>query len=66
MALPLIVAGDVIGALTIQSAVENAFTEADITSLQAMADQLAMAVDNARLRVELEEARRELAALSQR
>jgi GAF domain-containing protein len=66
MALPLIVAGDVIGALTIQSAVENAFTEVDITSLQAMADQLAMAVDNARLRVELEEARRELAALSQR
>jgi GAF domain-containing protein len=66
MALPLIVAGDVIGALTIQSAVENPFTEVDITSLQAMADQLAVAVENARLRAKLEEAQRELAALSQR
>jgi len=58
--------GDVIGALTIQSAVENAFTEVDITTLQAMADQLAMAVENARLRVELEKTQRELAALLQR
>lgn len=31
-----------------------------------MADQLAVAVENARLRVELEEAQRELAALLQR
>jgi GAF domain-containing protein len=45
---------------------ENAFTEVDITSLQAMADQLAMAVENARLRVELEKAQRELAAQLQR
>ena len=66
MALPLIVGDDVIGALTIQSAVENPFTELDITSLQAMADQLAIAIANARLRVELEEAHRELAALLQR
>ena len=60
MALPLIVGGRVIGALTIQSAVEDPFTELDITSLQAMADLLAMAVENARLTTELEEARREL------
>ena len=48
MALPLIVGDQVIGALTIQSAVENPFTEMDITSLQAMADQLAIAIANAR------------------
>ena len=59
MALPLIVGDQVIGALTIQSAVEDPFTELDITSLQTMADLLAVAVENARLRTELEEARRE-------
>jgi GAF domain-containing protein len=48
MALPLIVGDQVIGALTIQSAVEDAFTEMDITSLQGMADQLAIAIQNAR------------------
>ncbi len=47
MALPLIVGKEVIGALTIQSAMEDAFTEIDITSLQAMADQLAIAIQNA-------------------
>lgn len=60
MALPLVVGGKVIGALTIQSAVENPFTELDITSLQAMADLLAVAVENARLTAELDEAHREL------
>ena len=50
MALPLIVGGQVTGALTIQSAVEDAFTEIDITSLQLIADLVAVAIDNARLR----------------
>lgn len=48
MALPLIVSGEVIGALTVQSVEEAAFSEMDITSLQAMADQLAIAIENAR------------------
>ena len=60
MALPLIVGGRVLGALTIQSAVENPFTEPDITSLETMADLLAVAVENARLTTELEAAHREL------
>jgi len=47
MALPLIVGNEVIGALTVQSAMEDAFAEIDITSLQAMADQLAVAIQNA-------------------
>ena len=42
----------VIGALTVQSVEEAAFSEDDITALQAMADQLAVAIHNARLYTE--------------
>ncbi len=49
MALPLIVGDDVIGALTVQSELEAAFTQDDIVALQTMADQLAVAIANARL-----------------
>ena len=52
MALPLAVGGKVIGALTVQSVEEAAFSEDDITALQAMADQLAVAIYNARLYLE--------------
>jgi GAF domain-containing protein/anti-sigma regulatory factor (Ser/Thr protein kinase) len=54
MALPLIVGDDLIGALTVQSEVEAAFSQDDITALRAMADQLAIAIDNARLHAENE------------
>ncbi|MBN2393473.1 MAG: PAS domain-containing protein [Anaerolineae bacterium] len=54
LALPLISRGDVIGALTIQSAQESAFSSEDITVLQALADQLANAITNARLYEALE------------
>ena len=54
MALPLMIGDDVIGALTIQSAQNDAFTDMDITSLQAMADQLAIAIENARLHTQLQ------------
>lgn len=49
MALPLRVRGDVIGALDVQSTSVNAFTEDDIQTIQMMADQVAIAIDNARL-----------------
>ena len=49
MALPLAVGDEVIGALTVQSVEEAAFSEDDITALQAMADQLAVAIRNAKL-----------------
>ncbi len=49
MALPLISRGQTIGAMTIQSVNENAFSPEDITTLQTMADQLANAIENARL-----------------
>jgi PAS domain S-box-containing protein len=49
LGLPLISRGQAIGAMTIQSAVPAAFSEEDITTLQTMADQLAHAIENARL-----------------
>jgi GAF domain-containing protein/anti-sigma regulatory factor (Ser/Thr protein kinase) len=60
MALPLTVGDRVIGAVTVQSVEEAAFSDYDITSLQAMADQLAVAINNARLLEELEAAHAEL------
>ncbi|MGC9395250.1 MAG: GAF domain-containing protein [Anaerolineae bacterium] len=54
LALPLVSRGDVIGALTIQSTQEGAFTPEDITVLQTLADQLANAITNARLYEALE------------
>jgi len=38
LALPLITRGQVIGALTVQSARPSAFTEDDVTVLQTLAD----------------------------
>jgi signal transduction histidine kinase len=49
LALPLRARGKVIGAMTFQSQLESAFTESDITALQTMADQVANAIENARL-----------------
>ncbi|MBN2393644.1 MAG: GAF domain-containing sensor histidine kinase [Anaerolineae bacterium] len=49
MALPLSARGETIGALTIQSVQNNAFSAQDITVLQAMADHLATAIANAHL-----------------
>jgi len=60
MALPLIIKGKAIGALTVQSVEEAAFSEEDISSLQMMADQLAVAINNARLLQDLENANKEL------
>ena len=53
MALPLEVHGEVIGVLDVQSTEAAAFTGEDVEVLQTMADQLALAIENARL---LEEA----------
>jgi GAF domain-containing protein len=49
MALPLIIGGRIIGALDIQSNIEAAFTDDDITTMQVLANQLAASLDNARL-----------------
>ncbi len=62
MALPLIVGEDVIGALTVQSTEEAAFHDDDITALQTMADQLAIAIQNSNLHRQAERRSRLLKA----
>ncbi|MCS7011184.1 MAG: GAF domain-containing protein, partial [Anaerolineales bacterium] len=49
MALPLMVGDTILGALDVQSTEEAAFQEEDIATLQVMANQIAIAIDNARL-----------------
>jgi GAF domain-containing protein/HAMP domain-containing protein len=56
MALPLIVSGHVLGALDVQSTEEAAFTREDIEVLQMLADQVAVAIENARLLDETQKA----------
>jgi GAF domain-containing protein/anti-sigma regulatory factor (Ser/Thr protein kinase) len=60
MALPLIYAGKPLGAVTIQSSEERAFSEDDITTLLTMAEHLAVAINNARLIEQLKEAHSEI------
>ncbi len=60
MALPLVFKSQSLGALTVQSDQLNAFTEEDITSLQTMADQIAIAINNAQSMHKLEAASAEL------
>ncbi|MFZ5820811.1 MAG: GAF domain-containing protein [Chloroflexota bacterium] len=55
MALPLIVGGEPIGALTVQSTHEAAFHDEDVAALQTMADQLAVAIHNSSLHREKQE-----------
>ncbi len=60
MALPLIYGGRALGAVTIQSSEERAFSEDDITTLLTMAEHLAVAINNARLIDELKDALNEI------
>ncbi|MCJ7436133.1 MAG: GAF domain-containing protein [Anaerolineales bacterium] len=60
MALPLIYGGKALGAVTIQSSEERAFSEDDITTLLTMAEHLAVAINNARLISELKDAHNEI------
>ena len=56
MALPLIAGGEILGVLDVQSVEVNAFSEDDIPTLHILADQLATAVQNARMLRETQEA----------
>ncbi len=62
LALPLVSRGEAIGAMTIQSEAEAAFSEADIAVLETMGRQLANAIENAKL---FSEARTRLEDLQQ-
>lgn len=69
-AIPLRSRGRVLGALSVQSDQPGAFGEMEIATFQALADQLAIALDNARLISEsqqaVEEARRAYGRISRR
>jgi signal transduction histidine kinase/ActR/RegA family two-component response regulator/HAMP domain-containing protein len=66
LALPLISRGQVMGTLDVQSTEEAAFDEADIAVMQTMADQLANAIENARLFRRAEDSVEEISRLHQR
>lgn len=56
MALPLVVGGQILGALDVQSTEAQAFTEDDVVTLQILAEQIAVAIQNAKLFSEAEKA----------
>ncbi len=58
MALPLKIGKDIVGALDVQSTEASAFGEEDISVLTLLADQVSMAIENARL---FDQARKSLA-----
>jgi len=60
MALPLMAKSVALGALTVQSDKFHAFAEDDVTSLQVMADHIAIALSNAQLMDKLAHANAEL------
>jgi GAF domain-containing protein len=60
VALPLTVRNKVIGVLDIQSYDQSAFSQDDLNTLQTMADQVALAIDNDRLLTESQTALRQL------
>ena len=65
IALPLAVRGQVIGVLDVQSTEVGAFTEGDVATLQTMADQLAVAIESARLYQMLQQEAKQLALINQ-
>lgn len=63
IALPLIVGDRVLGALDVQSTAEAAFSEQDIETMQGMANQVAVALENARLFQDTRQGLQELRAI---
>lgn len=63
MALPLNAHGKTIGVLDVQSTKPGAFTEADANTLSILGDQVAIAIENARLFDQTQQARDEAEAL---
>jgi GAF domain-containing protein/HAMP domain-containing protein len=64
MALPLSIRGRIIGVLDVQSTKPGAFTETDANTLGILADQVAIAIENARLFEQTQQAREEAEALN--
>ena len=64
IALPLLVGQEVIGALDVQSTAQNAFGQEDITILTTLADQVSVAIQNAKQYEENRQALAESESLS--
>jgi GAF domain-containing protein/HAMP domain-containing protein len=64
MALPLRIAGRIIGALDVQSTEPNAFSDDDVEVLSTLADQVSLAIQNARLFEQMQRSLSEAEALS--
>ncbi|MBN1657769.1 MAG: GAF domain-containing protein [Anaerolineae bacterium] len=64
IALPLVAYGEVLGVLDVQSVDREAFGQEDVAVLQTLADQLALAIDNARLLREAQDRLREITMLA--
>ncbi len=62
MGLPMVVHNRVIGVLDVQSQEAEAFSSEDVATLQILADQIAIAIENARLFQENQQALRSLQA----
>ena len=56
MALPLVASGQILGALDVQSTEPQAFSDEDIVTLQTLADQIAVAIQNVNLYNETDKA----------
>ncbi|NOH03114.1 MAG: GAF domain-containing protein [Chloroflexi bacterium] len=66
MALPLTIAGNVIGALDVQSTEPNAFTVEDVEVLTTLADQVSVAIQNAQSYEQIQKSLAEAEAISRR
>ena len=66
LALPLMIGGNVIGVLDVQSEQPNAFSDEDIGVLNTLANQVAVAIENARLFQQAQDALQELESTFQR
>jgi GAF domain-containing protein/HAMP domain-containing protein len=55
MALPLMISGEILGALDVQSVDEQAFSDEDVNVLQVLADEVAVAINNTNLFQQLQE-----------
>lgn len=64
MALPLIISGQIIGALDVQSTEPNAFSDEDVEVLSTLADQVSLAIHNARLYDQTQKSLAEAEAIS--
>lgn len=66
MALPLTISGNVIGALDVQSTESNAFSVEDVEVLTTLADQVSVAIQNARSYEQIQKSLVEAESISQR